>query len=92
MAIILKPEHEEFIQSQITAGQFSSSDEVIDLAFRLLEKCSAEYAQWGSEVREKVEVARAEVARGETLDGETMVNSILDKFRQAKEAPTHSPQ
>jgi antitoxin ParD1/3/4 len=86
MAITLKPEHEQFIQSQITTGQFSNSDEVLDTAFRLLEKCNAEYAHWVSEVREKVDIARSEVSRGETLDGETVVNSILDRFRQAKEA------
>jgi antitoxin ParD1/3/4 len=86
MAITLKPEHEQFIQSQIKAGQFNNSDEVIDTAFRLLEKCSVEYAQWVSEVREKVDIAKAEVARGEILDGETVVNAILDRFRQAKEA------
>ena len=38
------------------------------------------------EVREKIEIARAEVARGEVLDGETVVNDILERFRQAREA------
>lgn len=43
MAIVLKPEHERFIQSQIDAGQFSNPEQVIDTAFRLLEQQSAEY-------------------------------------------------
>jgi antitoxin ParD1/3/4 len=86
MAIVLTPEHERFIQSQIDAGQFTNPEEVIDTAFRLLEKQSAEYHQWVNEVREKVDIARAEVARGEVLDGETVVNDILERFRQAREA------
>ena len=86
MAIVLKPEHERFIQSQIDAGQFSNPEQVIDTAFRLLEQQSAEYIQWINEVREKVTVARDEVARGEVLDGETVVNDILERFRQARAA------
>jgi antitoxin ParD1/3/4 len=79
MAIVLKPEHERFIQSQIDAGQFSNPEQVIDTAFRLLEQQSAEYLQWVNGVREKVTIARDEVARGEVLDGETVVNDILER-------------
>ncbi len=86
MAIVLTPEQERFIRSQIDAGQFSNPEQVIDTAFRLLEKQNAEYIQWVNEVREKVDIARAEVARGEVLDGETVVNDILERFRQAREA------
>jgi antitoxin ParD1/3/4 len=86
MAIVLKPEHERFIQSQIDAGQFSNPEQVINTAFRLLEQQSAEYLQWVNEVREKVIIARDEVARGEVLDGDTVVNDILERFRQAKAA------
>jgi antitoxin ParD1/3/4 len=86
MAIVLKPEQELFIQSQIDAGQFSNPEQVIDTAFRLLEQQSAEYLQWVNEVREKVAIAQDEVARGEVLDCETVVNDILERFRQAKAA------
>jgi antitoxin ParD1/3/4 len=86
MAIVLKPEHERFIQSQIDAGQFSNPEQVINTAFRLLEQQSAEYLQWVNGVREKVTIARDEVARGEVIDGETVVNDILERFRQARAA------
>jgi antitoxin ParD1/3/4 len=86
MAIVLKPEHEQFIQSQIDAGKFTNPEQVIDTAFRLLEQQSAEYLQWVNDVREKVTIARDEVARGEVLDGETVVNDILERFRQARAA------
>ena len=86
MAIVLKPEQEQFIQSQIDAGQFSNPEQVIDTAFRLLEQQSAEYLQWVEEVRGKIAIAQDEVARGEVLDGETVVNDILERFRKARAA------
>jgi antitoxin ParD1/3/4 len=89
MAIVLTPEHERFIQSQIDAGQFSNPEEAIDTAFRLLEKQSAEYVRWVNEVREKVDIVRAEVVRGEVLDLETVVNDILERFRQTREARSY---
>ena len=86
MAIVLKPEQERFIQSQIDAGQFSNPEQVIDTAFRLLEQQSAEYLQWVEDVRGKIAIAQDEVARGEVLDGETVVNDILERFRKARAA------
>ena len=86
MAIVLKPEQERFIQSQIDAGQFSNPEQVIDTAFRLLEQQGAEYLQWVEDVRGKIAIAQDEVARGEVLDGETVVNDILERFRKARAA------
>jgi antitoxin ParD1/3/4 len=85
MTITLKPEHEQFIQTQITNGSFSNPDEVIETAFRLLEKLNGEYAQWVGDVRDRVTIAKAEIERGEGLEGEAVVSHILDRFRQAKE-------
>lgn len=86
MNIELKPEHEQFIQAQIASGKFTNADEVIDVAFQLLEKINSEYAQWVEKTRQKVDVAIAEIERGEVLDGETVVMQILEKFQKAREA------
>ncbi|MEH2215924.1 MAG: type II toxin-antitoxin system ParD family antitoxin [Nostoc sp.] len=80
MNIELKPEHEQFIQAQIASGKFTNADEVLDVAFQLLEKLNSEYVQWVEETRQKVDVAIAEIERGEVLDGETVVMQILEKF------------
>ena len=85
MKILLKPEHQQFIQAQISSGKFTDADEVIDVAFRLLDKLGSEYSQWIEEVRAQVDVATAELERGEGLDGETVVNQILERFKQARE-------
>ncbi len=85
MNIKLKPEHEQFIQAQIATGKYAKPEEVVDIAFRLLEKLNSEYAQWIEETRQKVDVAIAELERGEGLDGETVVMEILERFRLARE-------
>ena len=85
MNIELKPEHEQFIQAQIASGKFTNADEVLDVAFQLLEKLNSEYVQWVEETRQKVDVAIAEIERGEVLDGETVVMQILEKFQKARE-------
>jgi antitoxin ParD1/3/4 len=85
MNISLKPEHEQFIQAQIATGKYTQPEEVIDTAFRLLEKLNTEYAEWIEETREKVDVAIAELERGEGLDGETVVTEILERFQRARQ-------
>ena len=86
MNIQLKPEHEKFIQAQIASGNYNSEEEVVDIAFKLLEKLQSEYIEWIEETRQKVNVAIAEIERGEGLDGETIVNDILERFKKAREA------
>lgn len=85
MNISLKPEHEQFIQAQIATGKYTQPEEVIDTAFRLLEKLNTEYAEWIEETREKVDVAIAELERGEGLDGDTVVTEILERFQRARQ-------
>ncbi|MGL6140738.1 MAG: ribbon-helix-helix domain-containing protein [Planktothrix sp.] len=84
MKITLKPEQERFIQTQINSGKFTNADQVIDLAFQLLEKLNTEYQEWIIETRQKVDIAITELDNGEGLDGETVVNDILDRFKQAR--------
>jgi antitoxin ParD1/3/4 len=85
MNISLKPEHEQFIQSQVASGKFANQEEVIDMAFRLLKKLQGEYEQWIEETRNKIDIGIAELDRGEGLDGEAVVAGILERFKQARQ-------
>jgi antitoxin ParD1/3/4 len=62
MNIALKPEQEQFIQSQIERGRFKSADEAVSQAFKLLED-RERYQSWIEDTRQKVEVAVAELVR-----------------------------
>jgi antitoxin ParD1/3/4 len=84
MNISLKPEHEQFIQAQIASGKFANADEVIDLAFKLLEKLDNEYIQWLEQTRQKVEVGLAQIERGEVIDGEVVIDRLRGCLRNQK--------
>lgn len=85
MNINLKPNQEQFIKEQLKSGRFSNAEQIIDVAFLLLETLNEDYLEWVEETRQKIDVAMAELDRGEGLDGETVINEILDKFKQAQQ-------
>lgn len=85
MNISLKPKHEQFIQKQLDTGRFDNPDQVIDIAFQLLETLKDDYFQWIEDVRQKVDVAITELDNREGLDGEIVVQEILTRFEVAKQ-------
>jgi antitoxin ParD1/3/4 len=85
MNIALKPEQEQFIQSQIERGRFKSADEAVSQAFKLLENQEREYQSWVEDTRQKVEVAVAELDRGEGVELDLVIDRLHQKFQSAKE-------
>jgi antitoxin ParD1/3/4 len=86
MSITLNPEQETIVSNLIATGSFQTSDEVLQVALKLLEKERQSYQMWLTETREKVQEGIASLDRGEGVDGETVVNDLLAKLRQAKGA------
>ena len=84
MNIALKPEQEQFIQSQIDRGRFKSADEAVSQAFKLLED-RERYQSWIEDTRQKVEVAVAELDRGEGVELDLVLGRLHQKFQSAKE-------
>lgn len=84
MNIALKPEQEQFIQSQIDRGRFKSADEAVSQAFKLLED-RERYQSWIEDTRQKVEVAVAELDRGEGVELDLVLDRLQQKFQSAKE-------
>ncbi|MDT9296637.1 MAG: type II toxin-antitoxin system ParD family antitoxin [Arthrospira platensis PCC 7345] len=54
MQITLNKQQEEFIAAQLAQGNFSHPDEVVNAAFKLLEKLQTEYQDWLTETRTQV--------------------------------------
>jgi antitoxin ParD1/3/4 len=79
MNIALKPEQEQFIQSQIERGRFKSADEAVSQAFKLLED-RERYQSWIEDTRQKVEVAVAELDRGEGVELDLVIDRLHQKF------------
>ena len=84
MNIELKPSQEKFIKEQLKSGKFDNTEQVIDVAFHLLETLNEDYWQWVEETRQKIDTATVELDNGQGLDGETVINNILEKFKAAK--------
>ncbi len=83
MNIILSPQQEKFIQSQISQGKYTNMEEVIDSALKLLEK--QDYEQWLDETRQKVQVGLEQLEKGEKIDGEIVIAQLKAKFQQMRE-------
>ncbi|MFB2894735.1 type II toxin-antitoxin system ParD family antitoxin [Aerosakkonemataceae cyanobacterium BLCC-F50] len=80
MNITLKPEQEQFIQSQIERGIFANAEEAIAVALNLLEEQIKSYEQWLKETRKKVEVGLAELERGENFPLEIAFERLDQKL------------
>jgi antitoxin ParD1/3/4 len=77
MSITLNPEQETIVANLIATGGFQTTDEVLQVALKLLEKERHSYQMWLTETREKVQEGIASLDRGEGVDGKTVVNDLL---------------
>lgn len=76
MNIVLKPEYQEFIQSQMQSGKYASVEEIIGEAIALLR----ERKRHIEEMREKIAVGSAQIAKGQVTDGELVFTRLQEKI------------
>lgn len=81
MYIEIKPELEQFIQAQLATGRFTSADDVINEAFKLLQ----EREQRIEELRQKIAVGTEQIAKGQVTDGEVVFAKFQQKIHQITE-------
>ena len=67
MDIILKPEQEKLIQAKVKSGQYTTVDEVITEALKLLDERDKHYQNWVEDTRRKVVFGLAQLDRGEGI-------------------------
>ncbi|MEG3841262.1 type II toxin-antitoxin system ParD family antitoxin [Microcoleus sp. herbarium14] len=82
MNIVLKPEYEEFIRSQIQSGKYGSVEELIGEAIALLR----ERKQRIDELRQKIAVGSAQIAKGQVTDGELVFARIQEKIDRIEQS------
>ena len=75
MNIALKPEYQQFIQSQIEKGNYANVDEVVSAAFRLLEERERRL----EELSQKIAVGTEQIAKGQVTDGEIVFTRLQKK-------------
>jgi len=91
MSISLTPDQERFIKTKLQAGKYRSSEEILEIALRLLDEYDSAKrfspsgyradAEWVEEVRTKIDAAIEASKSTPPIDGETFVNQILERFQ-----------
>jgi antitoxin ParD1/3/4 len=82
--ITLTLAQEQLIKSKVSTGQYSSPEEVIDLALRLLQFLDTESLAWLKDTRQKIAIGIEELDRGEGIDGTIVMNQLLQQFQEAR--------
>jgi antitoxin ParD1/3/4 len=82
MNISLTIELEQFIQSQVTSGKYTSSEEVILAGIRLLEQRERIYKGRFEELQREIMIGVEQLDRQERLDG----REVIEQLRQKNQA------
>lgn len=81
MSISLTPEQERFVETKLQGGRYSSVEEILETALRLLDEYESSSIEWIEEVRVKIDAALEASNQTAPIDGETFVNGILERFQ-----------
>lgn len=85
MNISLTSEQARFVQTKLQLGKYRSAEEILEIAFHLLDEYERSDAEWVNEVQSKIDAAIEASNRIPPVDGETFINGILDRFQQANQ-------
>ncbi|ACK70279.1 conserved hypothetical protein [Gloeothece citriformis PCC 7424] len=82
MNIILSPEQEKFIQSQIARGKYQNVQQVIKEALTILEIINQENdLKRLEELKEKIAMGLEDVKQGKVTDGELVFERLQERLR-----------
>lgn len=84
MNVSVTPELEQFIQSQVESGKYTSADEVILTGIRLLEERDRIYKGRFEELRQEVRIGIEASEQGQVVDGETVFHQLRQKLQQRR--------
>lgn len=87
MNISLTQEQEQFLEEQLKSGKYSTVDEVIAQAFRLLEEDERHYQNWVEETRKKVAIGIEQADKGQLTDGKVAINRLREKLFKSSNQP-----
>jgi antitoxin ParD1/3/4 len=84
MNVSLTPELENFVQTKVTSGRYSSASEVVREALRLLENQEKARAAQLHEFQTEVDRRLASLDRGDGVDGETVFAQIRENSQSRR--------
>ena len=80
MNIALTPEQQHLIQAKLKTGKYQSSQQIIEIALRLLEEYEQAESEWSRNVRVKIQAAIEASEHTPLVDGEAFINGIIERF------------
>lgn len=83
MNISLTPEQEQFVQSTLNRGRYSSASDVVRAALKLLEEREIERLQRLEELRKEIAIGIEHSDRGDVFDGEEVLRELRSEIQQA---------
>ena len=87
ITIYLSQDLEKFIEAQIEGGIYSSADEVVTEALKLLEEQQRKFREEGIEIlRQKLASGTEQINQGRVTDGETVFAQLQDKIRRISDS------
>lgn len=84
MDITLKPEFEQFIQTQLATGRYTTLDDLVSDALALL----VQREQRLDELRQKIAVGTEQIRSGQVTDGEAVFARLQEKLDRVSQSET----
>jgi antitoxin ParD1/3/4 len=80
MKIEVKPDQEKYILEKLQQGKYKSIDELLSIAFQLLEQHDEKEKQL-SELRRKIAEGTEQIRQGEVIEGELVFQQLPQKLK-----------
>ncbi|VXD21576.1 conserved hypothetical protein [Planktothrix serta PCC 8927] len=84
MQIAIKPEQEKFILEKLQQGKYKSVDELLAIAFQLLDQHDQREKQL-IELRQKIAEGTQQINEGKVVDGELVFQQLQQKLNSMEE-------
>ena len=80
MQIAVKPDQEQYILEKLQQGKYKSIDELLSIAFQLLEEHDEKEKQL-SQLRQKIAEGTEQLRQGEVIEGELVFQQLQEKLK-----------
>lgn len=80
MQIAIKPDQEQYILEKLQQGKYKSIDELLSIAFQLLEEHDEKEKQL-SQLRRKIAEGTEQLRQGEVTEGELVFQQLQEKLK-----------
>jgi antitoxin ParD1/3/4 len=81
MQIALRPEQEKFVLEKLQQGKYQSIDELLTVAFQLLEEFDSQERELTS-LREKIAEGTQQIHQRKVVDGEIVFQQLQEKLHR----------